>query len=172
MKTQILLASIIATLGFGVATAGDHGYKHSHSGSEQARSNGDVSFGQPDDAHHANQKVAWALTSSGKVQASGLGVERNQTVRFDLRNDSAKPVAFVLGDKTAIEEYANLFRSNPDSVLKDFHGVQIDPGQSKQFGWKFSTLNSPTVYAAFIAKDGVVVDRLMKIGVSADRNHN
>ncbi|GLR12884.1 hypothetical protein GCM10007907_16740 [Chitinimonas prasina] len=172
MASRLVFTTLIATLGFTVAQAGDHGYKHSHAGSEQARTNGDVTFGQPADAHHAERKLALELTSAGKLNGKAAGVEENEVLGFDLKNSSKQPIAFVVGDKAAIEEFASLYRNNADSASKDFHAVQIAAGQSQKFGWKFSTFRTSTVSAAFVGMDGTIQDHMLTFSVHTNRNRN
>lgn len=186
MKTPLILAAVLSSLATALVQAdGSHvlstqtasratapvtlasadRYEHKHSGGMETQANADVDFGAPADVRSTDRSIAFGLKASGGVSSTSQGVEARERIRFELSNGSTQATAFVIGDEHAIREYADAFKTNPDSVKADFHGVQLTAGQSQKFAWKFDTYGTNVVYAAYVGSDGSFTDKMMKIQV-------
>lgn len=171
MQTKWIIPAVLTGfLGLGIAQADDHGYQHSHSGSEQARNNTDVNFGNPADVKRADHTVKFELSANGAVSQQHLAIKANDTIRFNLRNDSSQMAAFVIGDEAVLREFSRAYQANPQIASGDFHAVPVAAGQSQKFGWKFNTFGTKTVYAAYVTSDGEYAGKMVMIHAGTERN--
>ncbi|GAB3253658.1 hypothetical protein [Chitinimonas naiadis] len=162
LKNIPSLVVSIAVLTLTPAQADSTRYKHSHHTTQSELTNQDVNFGSPGSGTDVDRTVTLAITSSGDLTQRAVLVRRNERLQFALKNDSQAPVAFVVGDAQAVQEYADLYRDSPSSAMTDFHGIVMKPGLTQSFAWKFDTFGNPRMFAAFVGVDGTYAGKIVQ----------
>ncbi|MEJ2795877.1 hypothetical protein WAE56_20950 [Iodobacter sp. LRB] len=169
-KPIFMLTLLVCALSSGIVQAEDHRYKHSHSGSQQARNNSDVSFGNPADITYTDKRIRIEVRADGSLDNKNYNVFAHDSVRFELVNGLQDTIAFVVGDEASIYEFSRLYAANSGVAINDFHAVPVSPGKNQFFGWKFSTYSMSKVHAAYVQRDGTIIGGMVDIRIEPELN--
>jgi uncharacterized cupredoxin-like copper-binding protein/Cu/Ag efflux protein CusF len=125
MKHHLLLASafFVACLGSGAAYAGK-----GHASS----------LGKAGDPSKVNRTVFITMNDSMRFSPSAIAVQRNDTVRFVIKNEGKLKHEMVLGTLKELKAHAALMRKFPNMEHADPNQASVEPGKTGELVWQFT----------------------------------
>ena len=95
-------------------------------------------LGQPGDAKAVSRTVEITMSDAMRFMPSSVSVQRNETIRFVLKNEGALKHEMVLGTIKELKEHAALMIKFPAMEHSDPNQASVQPGQTGELVWKFT----------------------------------
>ncbi len=95
-------------------------------------------IGQPGDAKRVSRTVEITMSDAMRFTPSSVSVQRNETIRFVLRNPGQLKHEMVLGTISALQKHAALMIKFPDMAHSDPNQASVAPGHTGELIWRFT----------------------------------
>jgi len=106
---------------------------HAHDPGEHA-----LAFGQPGDAQQVTRTVEITMSDALRFTPSSVSVQRNETIRFVLKNVGQLKHEMVLGTIDELKKHAALMIRFPDMQHSDPNQASVAPGETGELVWRFT----------------------------------
>lgn len=126
LSTLISVAALAAGSTIAYADAG-----HSHGGHAS-------SIGKPGKASEVSRTVNVDMTDNMRFTPAKIEVKKGETIKFVVKNSGQVRHEMVLGSVQELKAHAEQMRKHPEMEHDDPNQVQVDPGKTGQFIWKFA----------------------------------
>ncbi len=131
-----------------------------------------AAFGLPGDPQNVSRTVEITMSDAMRFNPASVSVQRNETIRFVLKNEGQLRHEMVLGTIKELKEHAALMIKFPTMEHSDPNQASVLPGQTGELVWKFTKTGSvdfaclqPGHYDAGM-KGQVVVAQARKFGAA------
>ena len=132
---RLLAASLIAISGIAFADGGhDHGKK---AGAAAGKGHASA-LGQPGDPTKVTRTVEITMNDTMRYNPASVSVQRNETVRFVLKNEGKLKHEMVLGTIRELKEHAALMVKFPQMEHADPNQASVDAGKTGELVWQFT----------------------------------
>lgn len=126
ISTLVSMAALTAGSTIAYADAG-----HSHGGHA-------ASIGKPGKASQVTRTVNVDMTDNMRFTPAKIEVKKGETIKFLVKNSGQVRHEMVLGSVAELKAHAEQMRKHPEMEHDDPNQVQVDPGKTGQFIWKFA----------------------------------
>lgn len=127
MKHVLITAFITSSLLAGNAVA--HG--------EEEHGHANI-IGNPGRATEVNRIINVDMADNMRFTPAKIAVKKGETIRFVVKNSGQVRHEMVLGSLKELKEHAEQMRKHPEMEHDDPNQVQVDPGKTGEFIWKFT----------------------------------
>lgn len=95
-------------------------------------------LGKAGDPNKVNRTVTVTMNDSMRFNPSAIAVQRNETVRFVVKNDGKLKHEMVLGTIKELKAHAALMRKFPNMEHADPNQASVEPGKTGELVWQFT----------------------------------
>ena len=95
-------------------------------------------IGKPGDLAKVDRTVQITLTDAMRFNPASVTVQRNETIRFVLRNQGKLKHEMVLGTIKELKAHAALMLKHPNMEHAEPNQASVDPGKSGELIWQFT----------------------------------
>ena len=108
-------------------------------GKSGARHKGHASaLGNPGDPKKVSRTVEITMSDAMRFTPASITAERNETIRFVLKNDGRLKHEMVLGTIKELKEHAALMLKFPEMEHADPNQASVEPGKTGELIWRFT----------------------------------
>jgi uncharacterized cupredoxin-like copper-binding protein len=129
---SLLFAASLLTVA-SVAVAHGDAPHHQSAGAGHASA-----LGQPGDPKQVSRTIEITMSDAMRFSPDRVSVQRDETIRFVLKNDGRLKHEMVLGTIAELQEHAALMRRFPGMEHVDPNQASVEPGQTGELIWKFT----------------------------------
>ena len=148
MKTLIQIAfaalflATIATAGFAdeVHKNGDDSTaaKESHHAHDGAHGHANSAAGRPGNPKKISRTIKITALDI-KYDKPEIQVKAGETIKFVVTNTGKLRHEFIIGDMEGQRQHAEMMKQMPDMVHEDANTLTLEPGETKNLVWQFTT---------------------------------
>lgn len=133
LSAFISVAALAAgsTIAYADAGHGSHGSHDGHDGHG-------ASVGIPGKASEVSRTINVDMTDTMRFTPAKIVVKKGETIKFVVKNSGKVRHEMVLGLMKELKEHAEQMRKHPEMEHDDPNQVQVDPGKTGEFIWKFA----------------------------------
>lgn len=99
-------------------------------------------LGQPGDPKQVDRTVEISMSDAMRFSPASVSVQRNETVRFVLKNTGRLKHEMVLGTIEELKAHAALMRKFPGMEHADPNQASVEPGRTGELVWKFTQVGT------------------------------
>jgi len=135
MKPTTLLSSsaLAASLLAGAAAA--HDEKSEHHGHAAAS---EAPYGRSADPAGAKRTIAIDMSDQLRFTPAQVSVEKDEVVRFVVKNSGKLMHEFVLGTLPQLKQHAQVMQKDPGMEHDAPHMAHVAPGKARSITWQFT----------------------------------
>lgn len=95
-------------------------------------------LGVPGDPKQASRTVEITMDDSMRFHPAGVSVQKDETIRFVLKNEGRLKHEMVLGTLKELKAHAALMRKFPEMEHADPNQASVEPGKTGELTWRFT----------------------------------
>ena len=95
-------------------------------------------LGRPGDPNQVNRTVEITMSDAMRFSPSSVSAQRNETIRFVLKNEGKLKHEMVLGTIKELKAHAGLMLKFPEMEHADPNQASVAPGKTGELVWQFT----------------------------------
>jgi len=97
-----------------------------------------AALGRPGDPKKVNRTVEITMSDAMRFSPASVAVQRNETIRFVLKNEGKLKHEMVLGTIGELKEHAALMLKFPEMEHADPNQASVEAGKTGELIWRFT----------------------------------
>ncbi len=132
---KLCAMALVAVTGLAFAHEGKDHSKKPGAGTHEDHA---AALGTPGDPTKVNRTVEIVMSDSMRFSPASVAVQRNETIRFVLKNEGKLKHEMVLGTVKELQEHAALMLRFPQMEHADPNQASVEPGKTGELVWRFT----------------------------------